>query len=291
MSGRVAIPDVVGYIKPIMGKTSFFLFLVFSLFVITSCGEPEEDPGQAVSSPEVRSSGGSSEETGESGAPGNGRADEAEPAEEEPLRYFGVTLDVLNEDGTAEIFTKPDPDSDIVKVLPDGEDVELLETVPYGWYRVRLEDGTEGFADARTVRTETVPPHDFSPETEPGYTLVYTHTDQRLRIYHDGEQLLSAPGSSGTDELYTPRGVYRLEENRRGEWWFSEEFQVGLKYWVGFRGIWLFHSVPYTRDGKLIQEEADKLGSPASHGCIRLPPETAKYIFEMVPPGSLVLIY
>ncbi|MFP4382602.1 MAG: L,D-transpeptidase family protein [Spirochaetia bacterium] len=261
-----------------MRKILYTAMLTLFITAAVSCGDPDEAAGGVQELPEEQTVRDAGEEAEQS-------------REEEPARYFGVTLDVLNEDGTAEIFSEPHMDAEIIRVLPDGEEVELLKTVPYGWYAVKLRDGTEGYADARTVRTETIPPHDFSPDSEPGYTLVFTHQDQRLRIYHDGEQLLSAPGSSGTDELYTPRGVYRLEENRRGEWWFSEEFQMGLKYWVGFRGIWLFHSVPYTRKGELIQEEADKLGNPASHGCIRLPPETAKYIYEMVPPGSLVLIY
>jgi len=70
-----------------------------------------------------------------------------------------------------------------------------------------------------------------------------------------------------------------------------ERFNVGMKYWVGFRGIWLFHSVPFDRDRNIIPQEAEKLGQPASHGCIRLPVEVAEYVYNNVPDGSLVLIY
>ncbi len=216
----------------------------------------------------------------------------AAPAEDEDQTlYYGITKDVLREDGTAEIYAAPDMESEIISIIPDGKQLKLLHTIPYGWYEVQLEDGTKGYADSRTIYTQSIPPHEYSPETEDGYTLVFTHSDQRLRVYYDGKQLLSALGSSGTADLYTPRGVLLLEENRRGEWWYSEKHEMGLKYWVGFKGIWLFHSIPYTREGEIIEEEAEKLGSPASHGCIRLPPETAKYIHDMIPPGSLVLIY
>ncbi|HAH78565.1 MAG TPA: L,D-transpeptidase, partial [Ruminococcaceae bacterium] len=35
---------------------------------------------------------------------------------------------------------------------------------------------------------------------------------------------------------------------------------------------------------------ADKLGEPASHGCIRLPVEDAKWIYDNIPEGTKVVI-
>ena len=63
-----------------------------------------------------------------------------------------------------------------------------------------------------------------------------------------------------------------------------------MKYWVGFKGTYSFHSVPCTEDGMVIEEEEQKLGKPSSHGCIRLPVDVSKFIFDNIPDGSIVII-
>lgn len=54
----------------------------------------------------------------------------------------------------------------------------------------------------------------------------------------------------------------------------------------------LFHSVPYTAQnkGSLRPGEYNKLGSPASHGCIRMTVAGVKWIFDNCPAGTYVVI-
>jgi lipoprotein-anchoring transpeptidase ErfK/SrfK len=40
----------------------------------------------------------------------------------------------------------------------------------------------------------------------------------------------------------------------------------------------------------IIQSEADKLGAPASHGCIRLSVEDAYWFYNIIPAGAGLLI-
>jgi lipoprotein-anchoring transpeptidase ErfK/SrfK len=53
----------------------------------------------------------------------------------------------------------------------------------------------------------------------------------------------------------------------------------------------LIHSVPFDENGEMIVEEFEKLGNPASHGCIRLRLEEAKWLYETLPLGVKVVIY
>ena len=55
----------------------------------------------------------------------------------------------------------------------------------------------------------------------------------------------------------------------------------------------LFHSVPYygAEKDQLETEEFNKLGTPASLGCIRLQIEDCKWIYDECPSGSPVVIY
>ena len=65
---------------------------------------------------------------------------------------------------------------------------------------------------------------------------------------------------------------------------------VGVYFWSKFSGHISFHSLLYDRDGNIIQSEADKLGQRASGGCIRLKTDDAKWIFDRIPLGTLVLV-
>lgn len=56
----------------------------------------------------------------------------------------------------------------------------------------------------------------------------------------------------------------------------------------------LFHTVPYTRYGSktsLNVAEYNKLGTAASHGCVRMPCEGVKWIYDNCPNGTKVTIY
>lgn len=116
-------------------------------------------------------------------------------------------------------------------------------------------------------------------------------TQQKVRVFKDGVLLREMVASTGVPEKPTPLGKFKIEN--RGEWFWSDKYKQGGFYWVSFknRGEYLFHSVPTDKQKKLIPEEAAKLGQPASHGCIRLALEDAKWFYESVPEGSNVYIH
>lgn len=97
--------------------------------------------------------------------------------------------------------------------------------------------------------------------------------------------------SSGKDDSPTPNGTFCIQN--RGEWLYSSKYKQGGKYWVSFKGWgkYLFHSVPFDRDKHLIKEEALLLGQKASHGCIRLSVEDARWFYENVPEKTRVKIH
>ncbi|MFT8316150.1 MAG: L,D-transpeptidase family protein [Clostridium sp.] len=60
-----------------------------------------------------------------------------------------------------------------------------------------------------------------------------------------------------------------------------------LKYYTQIQGNYLFHSVLFDKNGNLLD---GTLGKSASHGCVRLALENAKYIYDNVPIGSGIWI-
>ncbi len=126
--------------------------------------------------------------------------------------------------------------------------------------------------------------------TTQGYLIDVSIGEQKVRIYNNGtviKEWIVSTGKNGS----TPLGSFTIQN--RGEWFFSEKYQQGAKWWVSFKdwGVYLFHSIPMDRDRNVIAEEADKLGNPSSHGCIRLEIDHAKWIYDHIPTGTPVSIH
>ena len=112
---------------------------------------------------------------------------------------------------------------------------------------------------------------------------------QRVYIIAEGKTVYSMIMSSGVNDS-TPHGDYHI--NMRGKHFFNENEGIGADYWVGFIGAqYLFHSVPTSYNfGDYIPSEGRKLGSPASHGCVRLSVPDAKWFYDHIPDGAKVHI-
>ena len=95
--------------------------------------------------------------------------------------------------------------------------------------------------------------------------------------------------SGGTKDQPTLMGTFYLKD--RGNSFYSERFKEGALYWVRFKDQYLFHSVPRDKEGNIIPKEADKIGKPASHGCIRLVDEDAKWFYNNILDETMVIIH
>lgn len=126
---------------------------------------------------------------------------------------------------------------------------------------------------------------------ENGYWIEVLVEKQRVRIYKDGLLEKEWLASTGTPDKPTPLGVFAIQN--RGEWFFNPKYNQGAKWWVSFKdwGIYLFHSLPMDRNQQIIPEEAAKLGTPASHGCVRLEVDNAKWIYDHIAQGTPVYIH
>ena len=121
--------------------------------------------------------------------------------------------------------------------------------------------------------------------------LIYVNLKDQITYIYKGsinnwDKIKSFKCSTGIESEKTPTGIFDVRE--RGAWFFSDKYNQGGKYWVQFYGDYLFHSVPYN---KYQSEVVDyTLGVPASHGCIRLKTEDAKWIYDNIESGTKVII-
>jgi len=100
--------------------------------------------------------------------------------------------------------------------------------------------------------------------------------------------------STGIDASPTPTGIYqahgRTGGENNGEWYYFEEFDCYAKWAYRIVGGIMFHSVVYSPQKKLRKSTVEKLGTKASHGCIRLEVKHAKWIYDNCPMGTTVEI-
>lgn len=113
--------------------------------------------------------------------------------------------------------------------------------------------------------------------------------EHKVIVREDNQLIKEMICSGGTKEEPTLLGTFNIEN--RGLWFYSERFKEGATYWVRITEQYLFHGIPRNKDWNIIKEEEEKLGKPASHGCIRLSEENAKWFYENVPDGTTVIIH
>jgi lipoprotein-anchoring transpeptidase ErfK/SrfK len=93
---------------------------------------------------------------------------------------------------------------------------------------------------------------------------------QRMSVVVDGVQKYYWPVSTGSRSYVTPTGTYtafRLEKEHYSEEWDDAPMP---------------HSIFFTHQGHAIHGSNSRLGVPLSHGCVRLSPQNAATLFNLV---------
>ena len=128
------------------------------------------------------------------------------------------------------------------------------------------------------------------------YKLEISLDDQYVYVYElnaDGayEQIDAFICSTGLGSS-TPRGIF-TQTQPLDRWHYFTKFECWAQYAYQIEGDILFHSVLYSeRDTSTLRvNSVYALGSKASHGCVRLQVEDAKWIYENCPSGTVVVVY
>ncbi len=124
------------------------------------------------------------------------------------------------------------------------------------------------------------------------YYLVVNKSTNTVTVYQadsTGEYCIPVKSmvcSCGDD---TPSGTYNTSDQYRWRYLVGDVYG---QYATRITGHILFHSVPYLRQSEdsLQYEEYNKLGSTASHGCIRLAVADSLWIYQNCPSGTKVTL-
>lgn len=96
-------------------------------------------------------------------------------------------------------------------------------------------------------------------------------SDQEMTVFLDGEALHRWPVSTARRGKVTPRGLFHVQSMKRMH--YSTLYNNAPMPWS------LFFSGNYAIHGT---DQVERLGRPASAGCIRLHPENAKTLYGLV---------
>lgn len=112
----------------------------------------------------------------------------------------------------------------------------------------------------------------ISPALAAEVFILVNKTTQRMTVKVDGVERYSWPVSTGLADYTTPTGSFtpsRLVKDHYSKEWDDAPMP---------------HSIFFTDSGHAIHgsQAIRRLGSPASHGCVRLAPENAMVLFSLV---------
>ncbi|MCL5410554.1 MAG: L,D-transpeptidase/peptidoglycan binding protein [Patescibacteria group bacterium] len=145
------------------------------------------------------------------------------------------------------------------------------------------------------LTTYTVPPNDIKlfpaegviPGRFEGRYIDISLTDQKLcRI--DGPAVVDCfIISSGKPGMETPTGTFTINDKNPRHW--SNKYSMWLPWWEQFKeGGWGIHELPETDTWK---ETSEHLGTPVSHGCVRLDVGPAETVYNWTSIGTPVYIH
>lgn len=164
-------------------------------------------------------------------------------------------------------------------------------------FQHRSELQETGIADEETQRKLFSEDALEGERVDQPFYIKVSISDQRVYVYRwsDGgyNQLIKTMICSTGFGNSTPRGVFVSPGQRDARWHYFAEFHCWAQYAFIIKGNILFHSVIYSRkdENSLRRSTLAHLGHKASHGCVRLKVEDAKWIYEHCGEGQVIEIY
>lgn len=194
---------------------------------------------------------------------------------------------------TLNVRSAPSKDSDKLGMVGQETPLSVTGKCANGWYRIDYNGGV-GFVSGDYVAASQDSTQ--AQNADAPYLFKVNRTQNVVIAYaKDANGEYTVPYKAMTCSVgvdgKTPTGTFRTPGTKYD--WRLLSGNVYGQYATRINGPYLFHSVPYFTKSKsdLEYEEYNKLGQPASLGCVRLSVEDAKWIHANCPEGTTVVIY
>ena len=173
-----------------------------------------------------------------------------------------------------------------------GQSVEVAGF--YGW-RINQTEETKALLEileaGESVTREPVYSQTAASHDGPDYGSTYAEvnlTAQHLFFYKDGEKVLESDFVSGNISRghSTPPGIFSITYKQKDAVLKGEGYASPVKFWMPFNGGIGFHDASWRSSfgGSIFR-------SSGSHGCVNMPYDAAKQLYEYVYKGMPVICY
>jgi hypothetical protein len=184
--------------------------------------------------------------------------------------------------------------------IKEGQKYEVSISAKY------VNDSDENYKEIYTSTFETLPPknvvwdRNFSvridqakqytrPQIAGGKYIDINLKAQVLSIFENGKLLDSFMISTGKRGMETPKGTWAISNKTPRAW--SKAYGLFMPFWMALlpSGKFGIHELPEWPGG--YKEGAAHLGTPVSHGCVRLGIGPAERVYGWADMGTPVVVY
>ncbi|MCX6809954.1 MAG: L,D-transpeptidase family protein [Candidatus Berkelbacteria bacterium] len=200
--------------------------------------------------------------------------------------YLDSVSSKINTKGSKKIISSVDN-----TVISEGKEAQELDiTKSKESVKKALENQTRTIELA--VVTKPIEEETFTPGNNPGkYPGKYIEvnlSEQTLYLFDGSTPQGTFKVSTGKWSMPTPEGEYSI--NNKDPRAYSREYNLYMPYWMSFIGSqYGIHELPEWPDGT--KEGEGHLGTPVSHGCIRLGRGAAEQVYNWADIGTTVFIH
>jgi lipoprotein-anchoring transpeptidase ErfK/SrfK len=189
-----------------------------------------------------------------------------------------------------------EPDGSIIQEGKDGRQLNIPDTSKRILERLRAGDLVDPLVlkvDPVSRKTVTISP-EFQTGRFEGRYLEVDLSSQRMHLIEGTAYHRTFIISTGKWSTPTPIGTFAIKNHIAVAW--SNPFKLFMPQWMGLQkaedGVYEgygIHGLPYWPSG--VKEGVNHLGRPVSHGCIRLGPDDAPYVYDWAGNGTHVVIH
>lgn len=166
---------------------------------------------------------------------------------------------------TANLLENPNSKSNKITSLKVYQSVELLDE--FDNYYLAKTGKTVGYISKKSVEKLSSP------------AITVDLSEQRLKVYVDGDVAVNTLVSTGKKGSETPVGLYKIGSKTKGRYLKGPGYKVWVDYWMGVKGDIGIHDM-----------DNREMGVPHSHGCISCKKKAVSRVFEICPSGTPVNI-
>jgi lipoprotein-anchoring transpeptidase ErfK/SrfK len=185
-------------------------------------------------------------------------------------------------------------DGSVLRKGREGIALDTLATSQTITTALQTADNAKPLTIKAVMTTVPAPTQTITPElsTTPGlYDGKYVEVDlsSQMIYQYEGTQLIhSYRVSSGKRSTPTPVGTYHI--NGKSPMAYSAAAGLYMPYWMPFIGsTYGLHALPVWPNG--YKEGENHLGTPVSHGCVRLGTSQAAEVYNWIDIGTPVVIH